>query len=81
MIVFRTPHFKREARSFPKYIRQALEKQVTFLVRDIRHPSLRAKKYDEERKIRQARVTEKVRFYFRIEADAYILLNIRRHTD
>jgi hypothetical protein len=41
------------------------------------HPSLRAKKYDTERW--QARVTRDWRFYFRIEGDSYILLDIMRH--
>jgi len=48
---------------------------------DIRHPSLRAKKYDEERGIWQARVTDNVRFYFAIEGDMYLLLDIEKHKD
>ena len=77
----RTPRFKRAFREFPKPIRNAFEKQVLFLLQDIRHPSLRAKKYDEGMDIWQARVTKNVRFYFRPEGDVYILLNIRRHKD
>jgi hypothetical protein len=50
---------------------------VTFLLDDIRHPSLRAKKHDAERW--QARVTRDWRFYFRIEGDAYIFLDIIPH--
>jgi hypothetical protein len=50
---------------------------VAFLFDDIRHPSLRAKKYDAERW--QARVARDWRFYFRIEGDTYLLLDIMRH--
>ena len=62
-------------------MRAMLEKQVRFLLADIRHPSLRAKKYDEGRNVWQARVTHNVRFYFAIKGDTYYLLNIRRHKD
>jgi hypothetical protein len=50
---------------------------VAFLLEDIRHPSLRAKKYDEKRW--QARLTHDWRFYFRIAGDTYIPLAIMAH--
>ena len=77
----RTPHFKREFQKLNQDVRDAFEKQVQFLLLDIRHPSLRAKKYDEARDIWQARVTRNVRMYFTIRGDTYILLNIRKHND
>jgi hypothetical protein len=49
------------------------------MLRDVRHPSLRAKKYNEQRGIWQARVTGSWRFYFRIEGDTYILDTIIAH--
>ena len=73
------PRFKEEFRKFPKYIQNKFYKQIEFLLRDINHPSLRAKKYDESRGIWQARVDKKVRFYFLIEGDTYILLGIEKH--
>lgn len=76
-----TKPFDREFKKFSKEIQDAFEKQIKFLLQDIRHPSLRAKKYDEGTDIWQARVTKNVRFYFRLEGDVYILLNIRRHKD
>ena len=75
----RTFHFKREYEKFPVIVQRAFEKQVRFLIRDIRHPSLRAKKYDEAENIWQARVTGDVRFYFRVVSDTYRLLGIRKH--
>ena len=74
-----TMRFDRAFVEFPTGVRKAFRKQVAFLVQDIRHPSLRAKKYDETGDIWQARVTDTVRFYFRIVGDTYRLLNIRKH--
>src|SRR3989344_4557160 len=54
-------------------------KQIEFLLLNIRHPSLRAKKYDELNGIWQARVNTNVRFYFKILKDTYLLLNIKNH--
>jgi hypothetical protein len=60
-----TSHFDRSYANAPPAIKRAFLKQVAFLLDDIRHPSLHAKKYDAERW--QARVTRDWRFYFRIE--------------
>ena len=76
-----TPHFDREFKKFRREVRVAFRKQQGFLLQDIRHPSLRAKKYDESGDIWQARVTRNVRFYFQIQGDCYVLLNIRKHLD
>ncbi len=54
-------------------------KQFSFLLRDISHPSLRAKKYDETRDIWQARITKRRRFYFKIRGDEYYILSITPH--
>lgn len=74
-----TSRFDRSFEKFPLEVQEAFRKQVQFLIQDIRHPSLRAKKYDEARDIWQARVTGKIRFYFQIESDVYKLLNIEKH--
>jgi len=49
------------------------------LVENLRHPSLRAKKYDESQNIWQARVNKDWRFYFTIQGDTYVLRNIIAH--
>jgi len=49
---------------------------LTFLLRDLRHPSLHAKKYDEARGIWQARIDGGWRLYFVIEGDGYVLLTL-----
>ncbi len=65
--------------SFPLAIQRKFEKQLRYLLGDPRHPSLDLKKYDESRGIWQARVDRHIRFYFFIENDLYILLDITKH--
>lgn len=56
-----------------------LERQLGFLLTNLRHPSLRAKKYDEALDIWQARLDDDYRFYFQIEGDTYRILSIIPH--
>lgn len=63
----------------PKRVQKAFDKQVQFLLQNLQHPSLRAKKYDEARGVWQARVTRDWRFYFTIEGDEYIIIGLTRH--
>jgi mRNA-degrading endonuclease RelE of RelBE toxin-antitoxin system len=65
--------------SAPPDDQRAVDRRVALLLENLRHPSLRAKKYDEARDIWQARVDGGWRFYFRIEGDTYILETIRPH--
>src|SRR5687768_11575119 len=58
---------------------KSLLKQAGFLVQNLNHPSLRAKKYDEANDRWQARVNRNWRFYFAIEGDTYIILDIIPH--
>ena len=80
MNIFRMPSFKKEFAKLPASVQKVFEKQAEYLVQDIRHPSLRAKKYDESGDVWQARVNANVRFYFRIVGNTYRLLNIRKHS-
>lgn len=79
MIVWYYIGFKESLKKFSPEVRNKFYKQVSFLLRDLRHPSLRAKKYEEARGIWQARVDRNIRFYFLIEGNTYILLDIRTH--
>jgi mRNA interferase RelE/StbE len=63
----------------PPDVQKAFFKQVRFLEQDLRHPSLRAKKYDESRDRWQARVNKDWRFYFKITDDTYTILEITPH--
>lgn len=74
-----TDRFRQRFQAAPPEIQKAFTKQLAHLLRDLRHPSLRAKKYDETRGLWQARVTGSWRFYFTIEGDTYVLHTIRPH--
>jgi mRNA-degrading endonuclease RelE of RelBE toxin-antitoxin system len=74
-----TSHFLRAYRKAPKEIQTAFDKQSLLLLQNLRHPSLHAKKYDEGKDRGQARVTRDWRFYFRIQDDNHILLDIIPH--
>jgi len=60
-------------------IKKALKKQMFLLETDLRHPSLRAKKYDEAGGVWQARINDDWRFYFVIEKDIITLIHISKH--
>ena len=63
----------------PVIIRKAFAKQLRFLLANLRHPSLQAKKYSETDDLWQGRVTRGWRFYFKIEGDEYIIISIIPH--
>ncbi len=63
----------------PIAVRHAFDGKVKFLAKNLRHPSLRAKKYDEMHDIWQARITRGWRFYFQIHGDTYIIFSIIPH--
>jgi mRNA-degrading endonuclease RelE of RelBE toxin-antitoxin system len=72
-------HFKESFKALPIEIKKKFKKQIKFLMRNLRHPSLKSKKYDEKRGIWQARVDRNYRFYFLIKGDTYILLEVKSH--
>jgi len=74
-----TERFRRSYLDAPAAVRRAFDRRAEFLAHNLRHPSLRAKKYDEARDIWQARVNDGWRFYFQLKEDAYILLDIIPH--
>ncbi len=63
----------------PPEIQRAFDRRAVMLATNIRHPSLRAKKYDHANDIWQARVNSNWRFYFQIADDKYILHDIMAH--
>ena len=81
MHVFYTPQFKRALSEFDKIVERKLAKKLRFLIANIKHPSLRAKKYNEATGLWQARVDRQIRFYFRIRGDTYVMYDIYRHED
>ena len=63
----------------PRSVQRAFEKQLDFLVHNLHHPSLRAKKFDQGRNLWQARVNRDWRFYFTIHDDTYLIEKIIPH--
>lgn len=59
-----TERADRDYASLPKEVRKALGKQLRFLMNDLNHPSLHAKKYSESLDVWQDRVTRDWRFPF-----------------
>jgi len=71
--------FIRQYKVLPPSLKAKVDKQIQFLVANLHHLSLRAKKYDEANNIWQARVDGSYRFYFSIEGDTYRLLSVTAH--
>lgn len=84
MRFLRTDHFKRDFQDLPESGQRRAEKALRFLVADLRHPSLRARKMEGEqdpegRDIWEARVSRSYRVTFAIAGDTYILYRIGPH--
>jgi len=79
MTIHYSRRFVRSYLKASKEIQEAFQKQSQFLLEDLHHPSLHAKKYNESEDLWQARVNYDWRFYFRIEGSVYLMDNIKRH--
>ena len=66
----------RQYGKLPTAVQVRFDKQLGFLLSNLQHPSLRAKKYDEAANLWQARVNDQYRFYFQIHGDTYRILSI-----
>lgn len=75
-----TLRFRKQYQRLPSERQAKFDKQLAFLLSNLRHPSLRAKKYDETNDIWQARVDDDYRFYFQIAGENYLLLSIIPHS-
>ena len=74
-----TFRFRRQYQKLSEDRQAKFNKQLAFLLSNLRHPSLRAKKYYEANDIWQARVDDGYRFYFQIDGETYLLLSIIPH--
>lgn len=79
MKVHTSARFDKSYAKAPLRIQRLVDKQIRFLLDNIRHPSLHTKKYDESRDIWQARVDGSWRLYFQIKTDTYFLINVMNH--
>ena len=73
------PRIATQLAGAPLSVQKAFDKQIVLLAENLRHPSLRAKKYDEASDVWQARVTKGWRFYFQIDGDTYTILSVIAH--
>lgn len=74
-----TKRFLESYADAPEVIQRAVDRRLALLLQNFRPPSLRNKKYDEVHDIWQARVNGGWRFHFRIEGDAYHLVDVIPH--
>lgn len=79
MIVRYSKRFLSQYAVAPVEVRKAFDEQSRFLLQNLNHPSLRAKKFDEALDLWQARVNRSWRFYFTIDGEEYRLHDIKPH--
>lgn len=60
-------------------LQKKADKQFEYLMDDIRHPSLHAKKYKGHDDLWQARIDKDWRFYFFIVSPHYIIVSVIKH--
>ena len=63
----------------PYLFRKRLSSKSTSWSRNLNHPGLHAKKYDEGEDRWQARINQDWRFYFRIDGDTYRVAELKPH--
>lgn len=69
----------KDYKNFSVKIQNTIDKQISYLIKDIRYPSLRAKKYGGADDIWQIRINNEYRLYFNIVNDTYVILTIVKH--
>lgn len=81
MKIIRTDSFKRDYKKLPDRLKKQVEKSLRFLIGNLSHPSLRAKKIKSRENIWEARVAKDYRFSFEIRGDTCILRRVRKHNE
>ena len=74
--------FTKDYHNLPEQIQHKLDKQLEFLLKDFRHPSLRIKKIKGTNdKIWEGSVTMNYRFTFQIIDDIFLMRRVGKHED
>jgi mRNA-degrading endonuclease RelE of RelBE toxin-antitoxin system len=81
MVLKLTKSFEEDFKGLPKLIQKACEKQLSFLLEDKEHSSLRIKKIQGRSMIWEGRVTQKYRFTFEIKDNLYVLRRVGNHDE
>ena len=74
-----SPRAAKQYQELDRKLQALVDKQLNFLLDNLRHSSLKANKYDDERAIWQGSVNRDYRFFFRIRGDVYDILAITKH--
>ena len=69
----------RQYQSLTPLQRRKVDKQFEYLLIDVRHPSLHAKKYQGHNDLWQARIDKDWRFYFYIVVPDFIIVSVIKH--
>jgi len=75
----RTNRFKKDYQKLPSDIQQQVDQKLRFLLRDLRHPSLRVHKLRGTEGLWEFSVTMSYRVVFEIEGECYVLLAVGPH--
>jgi len=81
MKIARTARFKRAYQRLNQPQRRVVEKALSFLVNNIRHPSLRVKRIERTTGIWEARASKSIRLSFEFRDDTLILRNVGEHDE
>ncbi len=74
-----TKPFKRDYQGLPENIQEQIDEQITRLLENPKHPSLRLKKMEGLRSIWEARITGGYRMTLQIDGDTYLLRRAGAH--
>ncbi len=66
-------------RRLPQSLQKKADKQFEYLLQDVRHPSLHAKKYKGTDDLWQTRIDKDWRFYFFIVEPHYVIVSVIKH--
>jgi len=79
MKIRRTNRFKKDYQRLPSHIQGRVDEKLRFLLRDLRHPSLRVHKLRGAEGLWEFSVTMEYRVIFEIEDEYYVLLGVGPH--
>jgi len=78
-LLFAKPFIK-DYRDLPEHIQKQTDKQLTLLLQNFRHPSLRIKKVEGTKgRIWEGSITMNYRFTFQIEGETILMRRIGTH--
>lgn len=81
MKVALTARFEKAYQRLNQPQRRAVEKALSFVVNNIRHPSLRVKKIEGTTGIWEARASKSIRLSFEFRDDTLVLRNVGGHNE